>query len=141
MLNDCGFDSEVTTHIEVCIWEKLLINVGINALTAIHDCANGDLLNDASRRDTLQAAVREAASVAKARGIRLDSDPVEKTIAVCKATGANFSSMLQDVRRRKPTEIDAINGAIVGFARQLGINVPVNSALTEQIKKIEQSYC
>ena len=140
-LNDCGFDSEVSRNIEARIWEKLLINVGINALTAIHECRNGDLLNDANRRNTLRAAVLEAAAVAEAKGIKLPRDPVEHTIAVCKATAANLSSMLQDVRRRRRTEIDAINGAIVGLGRELSIKVPVNALLTEQVKKIERTYC
>jgi len=139
-LNECGFEAEVAENIEAYIWEKLLINVGINALTAIHDCRNGELLTNKNWRNTLQAAVLEAAAVAKAKGILLPADPVDKTLAVCNATAANFSSMLQDVRRHRPTEIDAINGAIVRVAEKLSLKVPVNIALTEQVKEIERSF-
>jgi len=139
-LNLCGFGAEVAENIEAYIWEKLLINVGINALTAIHDCRNGDLLTVGNRRNTMQAAVLEAAAVAKAKGILLPADPVGKTFAVCKATAANLSSMLQDVRRHRTTEIDAINGAIVRLAKEFSIRVPVNFSLTEQVKKIERSF-
>ena len=138
-LNVCGFESKISENIEAHIWEKLLINVGINALTAIYDCCNGDLLIEEKRRNTLRAAVLEAAAVAEAKGITLAADPVEQTLAVCKATAANLSSMLQDVRRCRRTEIDAINGAIVRMAQDFSIAVPVNTALTDQVKKMEQT--
>lgn len=135
-----GFDAEVTESIEQRIWEKLLINVGINALTAIHDLANGRLLENPALVSTMRAATAEAEEVAKGHGIVLTGDSLARTIAVCHATAANISSMLQDVRRRKPTEIEAINGAIVRLAEVLGIEAPVNRSLTAQVKRLEQGY-
>ena len=67
-------------------------------------------------------------------------DPLSKVEAVCEATAANVSSMLQDVLRRKPTEIDFINGAIVRQAQALNLPTPVNSVLTNLVKTIEASY-
>ena len=67
-------------------------------------------------------------------------DPIQKVESVAKATGANVSSMLQDVLNKKRTEIDFINGAIVRHAKALGIPTPVNEVLTNLVKTIEKSY-
>jgi 2-dehydropantoate 2-reductase len=63
-----------------------------------------------------------------------------KVEAVCEATAANISSMLQDVFKKKRTEIDFINGVIVRQGQELGIATPVNSLLTDLVKTIEASY-
>ena len=85
-------------------------------------------------------AVREAEPIARAQGIQILADPVAVTLEVCKQTGQNISSMLQDVRHGRPTEIDSINGAIIKAARQLHIPVPVNEELVGKVKNIEKNY-
>jgi 2-dehydropantoate 2-reductase len=119
------------------VWDKLVINVGINALTAIHNCRNGELLADPLIVREQQAAVKEAANVAMAKGIALAGDPVEITENVCQATSYNVSSMLQDIRKGRRTEIDAINGAIVKEGKVLGIPTPVNERLVAAVKALE----
>lgn len=129
--------TRVEKNILIQIWNKLLVNVGINALTAIYNCKNGALLEKDETLDLLQAAVLEAASVAQAKGIAIAPEPVTRTIAVCRATANNISSMLQDVRQNRQTEIDAINGAILKEARQLGVPTPVNDRLYAAVKALE----
>jgi 2-dehydropantoate 2-reductase len=63
-----------------------------------------------------------------------------RVVSVAKATAVNRSSMGQDVDRRKRTEIDAINGAIVRFGQEVGLNVPVNRTLTQLVKTLEAAY-
>ncbi len=121
------------------IWTKLIINAGINALTAIHDCPNGELLHRPHVHHQMRLAVEEAATLASHLHIEI-TDAVETTQAVCQSTAANISSMLQDVRRRRKTEIDAINGALVKLAAENGLTLPVNSYLVQRIKEIEGRY-
>ena len=135
-----GLEARVEDDILPQVWNKLLVNVGINALTAIHDCENGVLLGNGEALGMMRAAVLEAASVARAKGIGVDPDPVARTIAVCQATAANVSSMLQDVRGKRQTEIEAINGAVLEEARRLGIPVPVNAQLFSAVKGLEKGY-
>lgn len=139
-LNDAGLACEVVADIRVPLWQKLLVNVGINALTALHDCPNGKLLEIPAARERLVAAVEEGARVAAAQGIALPVDPVAMALDVCRTTASNISSMLQDVRQQRPTEIGAINGAIVAIADRLGIPVPVNRELTQAIRALEQGF-
>ena len=140
LMNNAGIETSITENIMDFVWAKLLVNVGINALTAIHNCPNGKLLESTAIKKQLSDAVREAALVARARGIQIGADPVAVTMEVCKQTGLNISSMLQDVRSRRPTEIDSINGAIVNAARELHIPVPVNEELVRKVKAIEKNY-
>ncbi|MCD6389850.1 MAG: 2-dehydropantoate 2-reductase [Desulfobulbaceae bacterium] len=135
LLNSCSFKTEISPNILSHVWAKLLVNVGINALTAILNCPNGDLLKEPART-RMVAAVREGAAVAKAMGIELPTDPVAMTQQVCRDTAANISSMLQDVRRGKKTEIEAINGALTAEAGKLNVPVPVNEELVRQVKEL-----
>lgn len=141
LLKKAGLEVRTTDNLEGTIWSKVLINVGINALTAILRLRNGKLLNYEGTRILMKEAVKEAEAVARAKGLKLlYSDPLLRVEEVAKRTGENISSMLQDVRAKRRTEIDAINGAIVKEAKRLGLSVPVNHLLTLLVKTIEESY-
>jgi 2-dehydropantoate 2-reductase len=135
-----GLSVSVSDDIRTRLWAKLFVNVGINALTAIHDCKNGELLSIAEAESEMQEAVGEAQRLAVAKGIPIEHDPFQATVAVCRATAQNISSMRQDVLKKRRTEIDAINGAVVREALQYGIATPVNDSLVRRIKKIESDY-
>ena len=123
------------------VWSKLIINVGINALSAITRLKNGRLVQFEGTRRILREAVTEASKVAKRKRIKLIYDDVlAKAESVCEATSDNVSSMLQDILNRKKTEIDFLNGAIVRQGESLGIKTPVNELLVDLIKTIESSY-
>lgn len=139
-LTVAGIKTEVTPDILNYIWAKLLVNVGINALTAIHDCPNGVLLESNETAEIMKAAVLEGKQVAEKIGITLVDDPVQITKEVCLATADNISSMLQDVRAKRPTEINAINGALVDKAAALDLPAPVNEELVRRIRQIESKY-
>ncbi len=132
-----GLLAEQRNDVETLIWGKLVINVGINGLTALLRIPNGALLERASAQALLTELVTEAVAVAHARGIALPGDPLAQVLAVARSTGANRSSMLQDVERGVPTEIAAINGAIVREGERLSIATPYNRAVTLLIEALE----
>lgn len=141
IFNKAGFETRISRDIKGLLWSKLLINVGINALTAVTRLNNGKLIEFEGTKRILREAVTEATKVAKRKRIKLIyDDPLAKVEAVCEATSANISSMLQDVLRKKRTEIDFLNGVIVRHAQELGIQAPVNSLLVDLVKTIESSY-
>jgi len=84
-------------------------------------------------------AVKEAIKVANALGITISQNFDDRVLEVARATGANRSSMGQDIDVGRPTEIGAINGAIVRLGKQLNIPTPVNWTLTELVKTIERT--
>jgi 2-dehydropantoate 2-reductase len=139
LFNEAGLDTDVSDNALGLVWGKLLSNVGLNALTAITGLLNGQILDYPGTEELMTLAVLEAKAVADALGVKLAyDDPVEHTRALCKATAPNRSSMLQDVTAGRRTEIDMINGAIVREGRRFGIPTPINLALTDLIKTIEQ---
>lgn len=141
VFNKSGIDTRISRDIKGLIWSKLIINVGINALTAITHLNNGKLVEFEGTRRILREAVTEAVKVAKKKRIKLIyDDPFAKVEAVCEATAANVCSMLQDVLKQKRTEVDFINAVIVREGQSLGIPTPVNSVLVGLVKTIEQSY-
>lgn len=135
VLRSVGMETDVSDNVTGLIWDKLLVNVGINALTAITGLPNGQLVKIPELTEILVKAVGEAESVAQAKGIQLITpNPVEHTKEVCVATAENKSSMLQDIINKKPTEINMINGAVVRAGKESGIPTPVNEVLTNLIK-------
>lgn len=141
ILSKAGFETKTSRDIDSVIWSKLVINVGINALTAITRLKNGVLIEHDGTREILRNAVQEAVKIVKRKRIKLMyDDPIQKVESVCKATAANISSMLQDVLNSKRTEIDFINGAIIRQGKAMGIPTPVNETLTALVKTIEVTY-
>ena len=141
LFNSVGIPTRLSRDIKGALWSKLIINVGINALTAIAHLRNGRLLDFEGTRAIMRQAVAEATKIAKRKRIKLQfDDPLAKVEAVCSATANNISSMLADVLKKKRTEIDFINGVIVRQGQSLGIPVLVNSLLVDLIKTIESSY-
>jgi len=138
---DAGFDTRSADDVENLIWGKLIVNVGINALTAITKLKNGRLPAIEGARTVMKMAVGEAESVAHAKGINLPyPKPFERVLEVCHATAENKASMLQDVLGQRITEIQFINGAIVREGKKLGIPTPVNLTLTSLVSAIQETY-
>jgi 2-dehydropantoate 2-reductase len=120
----------LSDNVQSLIWGKLIVNVAINAVTALARIKNGQILDFPEAGEISRLAVLEAVEVAGRKGITLPDDPVGFTREVARATGPNLSSMLQDILRRRPTEIEFINGAVVREGEALGVPVPVNKVLT-----------
>jgi len=122
------------------VWNKLLINIGINAITALTNIKNGQILDLEITRELSRKAVAEAISVAQAENVKVHDDVVDLVFKVAEATALNRSSMGQDVDNRRQTEIAAINGFIVREAKRLGLQAPVNFALTALVRTLEYHY-
>lgn len=136
-----GFDTRSSDNVNDLIWGKLIVNVGINALTAITRLRNGLLPTVAGTRMVMEMAISEAVSVATAKGINIPyPDPLERVMGVCEATASNVASMLQDVLSNRITEIDFINGAVVREAKAFNIPTPVNHTLTCLVQAIQETY-
>lgn len=134
----CGLPASLSDDLDALVWGKLLVNAGINALTALLRVPNGALAEVPEARALLEQAVREAAAVARARGVQLPyADPVAHVLSVAQATAHNRSSMLQDVLRGSPTEIAVINGALVREGQRLGVPTPVNRMLTALVQALD----
>lgn len=140
MFNHAGIVTEVSSRIHDLVWEKLFVNVGLNALAAITGLKNGQILDYPETLRLLTSLVSEAIEVAQKKGIQIQGNPLERVKAVIEATRENRCSMGQDLDRKRRTEIDAINGAVVREAERLGVAVPYNRMITDLIKVIEKQF-
>ena len=132
-----GFLVETSSDPNGLLWGKLVINAAINPITALLGITNGELLERLPARVLLTTVAREAAAVAVAQGVRLPyPDPVVAVETIVRRTAANRSSMLQDVARGAPTEIDAICGAIVEAGERTGVATPANRTLWQLVKAL-----
>jgi 2-dehydropantoate 2-reductase len=130
-LGDGGMQVTVVDDPWPSDWRKLSANAAMNPTTAIFRLTNGEVLGHPAAEALADELARETARVATAAGVRF---PEEEAVAawrdIAKRLGANRSSMLQDVDAGKPTEIDAINGAVAREGRRVGVPAPVNEAIT-----------
>ncbi|MBK9053965.1 MAG: 2-dehydropantoate 2-reductase [Chloroflexi bacterium] len=130
LFNQAGLTTDLIDDLDSLIWGKLIVNAGINPLTALLRQPNGFLATDPTARSLLAQIVWEAAQVAQASGITLPyADPVARTLGVVQVTAHNQSSMLQDVLRGAPTEIEAITGAILRYGTLTHTPTPLNTHL------------
>ena len=140
IFSDVGIETKVSPNIHGLVWNKLLTNVGINALTALTGLKNGQLLDYPETLRLMEALVSEASEVARKKGIQIEENPIDKVKAIAEATRKNRSSMGQDFDYRRRTEIDAINGVVVREAERLGISAPYNQMITDLVKVIEKNF-
>lgn len=134
-LREANFEVNLVENAQSLIWGKLVINAAINPLTAILKVPNGQLLELESARDMMKSLAEEAAQVAQAENVQLTfSDPFAAAEEVARTTAANHSSMLQDILRGAPTEIDAICGEIVKAGRKHGLDTPANWACWKLVR-------
>ena len=139
--NRAGLSTRVSAEVWNDVWGKLLVNAGVNPLTAITRLANGIMVDHESAREIMKGLVEEGKRVALAKGIRLPyTDAVKKVEDACMATRPNHSSMLQDVLAQRETEVDFINGAIVREGERLGVETPVNRTITNLVRTVEKTY-
>ncbi|KZY62164.1 hypothetical protein A3742_07345 [Oleiphilus sp. HI0071] len=125
---------EYSSNIEPILWKKLIINCGINAFTALENVPNGEISQTQTFSTLWQELIRELSCLAPKAGINASEKEIETLILdVAKNTGNNISSMLQDVRANKPTEIDDINGYACKILRQQNCSAHANQELTRRV--------
>ncbi len=135
LLGQAGFQTEVSNHVGEVVWRKLAVNAAINPLTALLEQPNGALLQDESRITIMRRIAEEVARVARAVGFDVGTEEAAtQAIAVARATSANLSSMLQDVLAGRPTELEAISGAVLQHGRNTGIAMPYTSGVYQLLQ-------
>jgi len=137
--SEAGLPTQATDRLWDLVWGKLVINASLNATCALTDANGTTALGSEAAYRWLGLVAEETARVAAALGINLPyADPAERVRQHCRDVGASKPSMLQDMLRERPTEIDAINGAVVRAGQQFGVPTPYNLALLLLVRAREQ---
>ncbi|WP_027474215.1 ketopantoate reductase family protein [Curvibacter gracilis] len=136
-LNECGLASTVDAAVWSSIWEKVAFNAALNSICAVSQCTV-DELGQGDGQALAFAVVDEALAVAQAEGIHADVEACKAKVASAIAHHRGHKpSMLQDVLAGRPTEIEAINGAIVAHAQDHGIPVPCTRTLLQLVRLVQ----
>mgnify|MGYP006269233769 FL=1 len=135
---DAGIETLVAADMPRRRWEKLAVNAGVNAVTALSRVENGALA-DGPGYELAHRAARETARVARAEGVSLSNRRARRALdEVVAATSANRSSMLQDVDAGRRTEVEAIHGVVVERAETHRLAAPTNRTLADLLRTWER---
>ncbi len=119
------------------LWKKLAINAMVNTASALTGMKNGELLDYPLMLDLMRHLGRESVSAAKRAGVEIDFEELwEMHLNSLKRTGNNKTSMLQDFESGRPSEIDAISGSVLQYARS-GSEYPYTRSVHAMLKSME----
>lgn len=137
VLQDAGFETEIPDDIRQAVLRKLLINIAINPICALHDVPNKYIISDRQMETHARLLVQEAIDILALEGWDFDFEIVWHEIRqVAEKTGENICSMLQDIRNGKETEIQKINGAIVTMAHRHHADAPLNHRIVQEVEQL-----
>lgn len=132
---------ELVPNVLELVWSKLFVNIGINAICALMDDLNKTVVINEFAHKASYALVKEAVDVANAVGMSFDFEKEFKNVMdIAMVTGENVCSMLADVRHKRRTEVDRINGAAVSEGAKAGVAAPLNELITNLIHAKELLY-
>jgi 2-dehydropantoate 2-reductase len=135
LLSAGGLPTHLEPDIQAAIWSKAIFNAAMNTLCALTRRTPGFLGAHDEARAMIRAVVLEGVAAANASGVAIEAQPILDLTVVSVTDHADHeASMLQDVKAGRPTEVEAINGAIVRAARAAGVAVPVTETLWRLVK-------
>jgi 2-dehydropantoate 2-reductase len=134
---DAGIHASSSTDITSAKWRKLVWNAAFNPITALTGQTVFEALQDDDIKELGHAAMREVIAVAQALGLAVSEDDVPKGENVRSQKAMSKTSMLQDVERGRPTEIEALSGSVVRAGHRVGVPTPINAALRALVKAKE----
>lgn len=133
-----GLRCPIRTDIRHDMWVKLMGNVAYNPISALTHATLIEIVQCPETRELAAAIMREAESVAQKLGIELGVS-IEQRLAGAEKVGHHKTSMLQDIEAGKPTELEAIVGAVVELGEKLGVDLPNTKSVYERMKLLSQS--
>jgi 2-dehydropantoate 2-reductase len=141
-INRGGIPCETTGVIGKDIWAKMLYNCALNPLGAILDVPCGKLAEHESTQSIMDSIVEEVFAVMTKAGYETHWESAKGFLEafygkLVPDTAEHKSSTLQDIIAKKPTEIDALNGAVIKLAAAFAVPVPCNSVVYNVIRFIE----
>ena len=139
--DQAGMACVVPADIVHAVWNKFMLNVGINQWSAVLRAPYRTFHYEGPGRTLMRSAMKEVLLIARARGIPLTDDDLEKWFSVVEQLSApGKTSMLQDVEARRKTEVEMFAGRVVAMGSDLGIPTPVNRSLLDALKVVEELY-
>jgi 2-dehydropantoate 2-reductase len=135
---DAGVDTKISPDIQSSLWQKLLFIAPVSGLGAVTRVPVGELRSSSETYGLLREAMHEVEALAAARGVALADDAIDKTLAfVDGLSGDMTSSMQRDIMDGRPSELEALNGAVVRLGREAGVPTPVHGFIYGALAPLE----
>lgn len=136
--DSCGFSVRFHGNIQQLIWDKLMTNVSLSALTAILQSDMSFISRDKSAFEVCKRLIEETVTVATAMGLSFDLPSViEKVRSTSENNPGGYTSIMMDIKNGRKTEVDTISGAVVRKAHELGLSVPHHEMAVSLIHALE----
>jgi 2-dehydropantoate 2-reductase len=135
-----GLKAEALPDLRPAQWSKLIFNATVNGVAALTGLRHDHHFAEGALGELVHGLVDEGKSVARAAGVPLHDDPWEMNLLATKRGHGHYPSMLEDVDRGRPTEVELINGSLVREAREHGVPVPLHEALHALVRGREAAY-
>lgn len=131
---------DVPVDMERALWNKFMINVGMNQASAVTRAPYAYFQKEGSARELAQSAMKEVIKLAQAKGIDLTEQDMDYFFAnvLSKVGGTGKTSMLQDIEAGRKTEVALFAEKVIDYGQKLGIETPINQALYRIIKTVEE---
>ncbi|HKM51124.1 MAG TPA: 2-dehydropantoate 2-reductase [Candidatus Bathyarchaeia archaeon] len=130
---DAGLKCELSNRIQEILWEKFLFICAAGGVCSVTRSTIGDVIEYEQTRELYGSVMKEVETVARAKGIKLASDIVPRTLALTVSKSMK-PSMLRDLELGKRLEIDALNGSVSKFGRQVSVPTPVDDFIYATLK-------
>ena len=138
---EAGFPAELYEDIDQLIWEKFICNVTLSGPCTITGLDVAALRADPDLWQMALACGVEAYQVGKAKGVHFSyDDPVAYVTAFADKLGNARPSMALDHLAKRKSEIDVINGMVPQLAEKLGMDAPVNKAVSALVRHAEKDF-
>lgn len=136
--NASGFDVRIHRNIQQLIWDKLMTNVSLSALTAVLQCDMSYISENDYATAICKELIREAVDVALAMGLSFNLEKVtEKVLSTSRNNKGGYTSIMMDIKNGRRSEVDTITGALVSKAHELGIPVSYHEMVLSLIHALE----
>lgn len=136
-----GVPHQVADDMRRALWNKFMLNVGVNQAAAVFGCGYGGLQAEGPARDAMIAAMREALTLARLEGVDLNEGDIDDWMKVIDSLSPEGKpSMQQDIEARRRTEVGLFAGTVLARSEAHGVDSPVNRSLYEKIMEIERNF-
>jgi 2-dehydropantoate 2-reductase len=135
VLKGAGIDAELSTQIQVDLWEKFLFICAQGGVTALAQLTVGEILACPETTAFYRGVMEEAAAVGRAKGVALPADAVERALTFARGLQPGMrSSLAHDLSQGNRLEVETLAGSVVRYGREVGVLTPFNFAIYACLK-------
>lgn len=132
--DQAGIPTTISDDIRCELWRKLVINNGVNPLSALTGLDTQGLTEHPALSRVVLGMMAETAAAAKAYGVELGQPDVDEMFGLISSFNAIKTSMLVDKENGRPLELDYIAGPVLRGSEALGIDAPYTATVSTLLK-------